>query len=281
MILIVAIGLSAVLVPIAAARTVTPLRAMTGQAGVIACPESTTAVVTPCCGPIVAQADVATCCTAQADCCTAVTPTAQIATVCCPVTPVVTGCCTDATTCTTPALTIAASPDPSTTGGAVTVSGTLTGDAGGTVTLWQELPGATAFSQLSVTTANATTGAYSFALAKGSVTTDRAWYVTAGTAQSVTIDQQVSARVTIAVTRHAGALSVAGTVSPAQPGQRVLLLRRVGGQWNIVAKARLGAGLRYRFRHHFSGSGTVRLRVELPTDSRNVQSFSPSRSTRG
>jgi hypothetical protein len=280
LILSVVVGLSLALAPLAAAHTARPLRASGPSVRAIACPESMTAVVTPCCGPIVAQAEIAGCCTAAADCCPVATPpTTQIATVCCPASPVVTSCCTAPTTC--EALSIAASPDPSAAGAAVTISGTLTGDAGGTVTLWQELPGATTFSQLAVTTSNATTGAYSFALAKGSITTDRAWYVTGGTAQSNTVDQQVSAHVTIAVTHRADTVSVAGAVSPAQPGQRVLLLRRVGEQWNIVARARLGAGSKYRFRHHFSGSGSVRLRVELPGNSRNVQSFSPSRSTHG
>jgi hypothetical protein len=178
--------------------------------------------------------------------------------------------------------TISSTPNPSTEGAPITVSGTVstTGATGGTgvtgVTLWQELPRQRSYSQLASTTAKAD-GSYSFAIAAGAATTNRAWYVTNGTARSLVDQQLVEAKLTAGDTVTGnGHVTVSGTVTPSHTGGRVLIQRQAGTQWNVVGRARIGRGSRYVARLRLHGTGSMTLRVELPADRLNAESFSQS-----
>jgi len=240
----------------------------------IICPQQRSAVV-PCCPvPVNRTNEAATrphivpCCPQPGtSCCPATTCCTQTGTVCC------------ATPCTSGGLTIAASPDPSTAGQKVVISGGLTSApavAGATVVLWRELAGQSSFRQLAQTTTDSA-GQYKFTLKRGAVNADQEWYVTANSLQSPTLHQQVRAIVGLAGLRSivAGqAMVLRGHVTPSHAGQVVLIEQRKGGQWTVIARPRLGHGSNYGVMHRFTRSGTVALRTVLPADARNDRSGS-------
>jgi hypothetical protein len=161
---------------------------------------------------------------------------------------------------------IASSRNPSTAGGSVTVSGhAVNGTTGEAVALWQELPGGS-FKQVAQSTLDSS-GNYSFV--QTAVNTDRAWYVTAGGVRSTTLNQEVSAVVTL--TR---ALRV--HVTPAHAGERVLIQFKTAHGWRLLQRVKLNRSSRSaksvslaRFGHR-----TIRLRAVLPADNRNLRSYS-------
>ena len=86
------------------------------------------------------------------------------------------------------------------------VSGRLIGDpvVGATVELWQELPGQRHFRRIAKTRVSAG-GEYKFTFRRGTVRTDRKWYVTAEGVRSHTLHQRVKhERVKHRVKRHRG-----------------------------------------------------------------------------
>lgn len=193
----------------------------------------------------------------------------------CPVVPAGPPCCEPlAGPCPT-ALTIQASPDPSTARQAVRVTGQLSRvAAGATVTLWQELPGQRAFHAVAHVGSDAT-GTYAFDLA---VQTNRSWYVTADGLTSVTVEQSVKAIVTLSVSGHksgAGELvTFKGRVTPSHAGERIRVERRGGHGWVEIAAVRLTHGSSFTLHDHFAGTKAVRVRVALAGDSRNIASYS-------
>jgi hypothetical protein len=194
-------------------------------------------------------------------CCLA-TQGSQVATFCCPPTAI----------CARP-LTISSAPNPSSYGAAVTITGTITTSGQPSVTLWQELPGEKAYQQIAVTNAGAD-DSYTFKIKAGTVTTDRNWYVANGSEQSSIDDQAVRAAVGASDVVTGGDVVLSGQVRPSHAGQQVLVERRAGAQWDVVGKARLSARSRYRLRVSLAGAGRAALRVQLPADARNTDSFS-------
>ena len=260
----------------------------------IVCPLRSSPAIVTCCGPIVARADVSgttgtsgatgptgvtgpipccycCCCGAQPAFCCGVGPTPQVAT------PLF--CCPPNALCARPLPTISSSPNPSTEGAPITVSGAVstTGATGGTgvsgVTLWQELPYQHAYGQLASTSAKAD-GSYSFAIPAGAATTNRNWYVTNGTARSFIDQQLVEAKITASESQSGGEVTVTGTVAPSHAGGRVLIQQESGTQWNVIGRARIGRGSRYVAHLRLHGTGSVTLRVELPAGRLNTESFS-------
>jgi len=258
--------------------------AMLGPAGAagsvprVVCPQLSGAIIPPCC-PVPTNgtngaSDAVPCCPQSGSvccgstaCCTAGTCCAQ--SVCC------------ATACMPGALTIASSPDPSTAGRKVVISGGLTSNpppSGATVVLWRELSGQSTFHQLAQTTTDSA-GQYKFTLKRGTVNADQRWYVTvtADNLQSPTLDQRVNALVGLAglhsvVVGHA--MLLRGHVTPSHAGQIVLVEQRRGSLWRVIARPRLGRASNYRVMHRFTRSGTVSLRTVLPGDARNDRSGS-------
>lgn len=198
---------------------------------------------------------------------------------CCPAQPSGTLCCPPTALCAVPPITISVKPDPAMAGAPVTITGTVTGGNGVTATLWQRAAGATTFSQASTTTTSSA-GAYEFTRPPDSVMSDTGFYVTSGTSQSVTVDELVTARVSVVPPTGGAVLdrpvTIAGAVSPAQPGAQVLLLQRRGRDWNVVGGGRLSGASAFLIRHRFRHVGRPRLEVELPANARYAQSFSPA-----
>jgi hypothetical protein len=237
----------------------------------IICPQQGPSIVTCCPVPVNAangtgsSAKIVPCCPTASTCCPATTCCTQ------------TACC--AAPCTLGALTIASSPDPSTAGRKVVVSGALTSNpppAGAQVVLWRELSGQSSFQQVAQTTTDGA-GQYTFTLKPGMVNADQQFYVTANGLQSPTLDQHVKALVGLSGSHNAvvgQAMLLRGHVTPSHAGQVVLIEQRNGGQWTVIARPRLGHGSSYGVMHRFTRSGTVALRTVLPGDSRNDRSGS-------
>jgi hypothetical protein len=137
------------------------------------------------------------------------------------------------------------------------------------VTLWQELPGQKKYERIASTDAS-TNNSYTFKMKAGTVMTNRLWYVTNGSQQSLVDAQRVQASVTA---RDVGGI-VSGRVRPSHAGERVLVERGVGAEWSVVRSARLSKHSRYRVRIAVAGASPVTLRVHLPADARNTDSFS-------
>jgi hypothetical protein len=268
---------------LAASLCVLAMLSPAGAAGSpqIICPQQQMPNIAPCCPTPVNGTDgtnaangaksrprIVPCCPQSGTtCCTTTTCCAQAQAVCC-VTP-----------CTPGSLTIAASPDPSTAGRKIVISGGLTSNpavAGVKVVLWRELSGQTSFHQLAQT-ATDSAGQYKFTLKRGAVNADQQWYVTANGLQSPTLHQQVKALIGLSGL-HSVALGQAmllrGHVTPSHAGQVVLVEQRKGGLWTVIARPRLGHASNYGVMHRFRRSGTVALRTVLPGDSRNVRSGS-------
>ncbi|HUB05004.1 MAG TPA: hypothetical protein VMA76_08035, partial [Solirubrobacteraceae bacterium] len=209
----------------------------------------------PCC----AYPSNNSCCPAASTCCTAT-------------------CCT---ACTPGGLTIAASPDPSTAGRKVVISGGLTGNpvAGATVVLWRELSGQSSFHQVTQTTTDSA-GQYEITMKGGSVNADQQWYVTANGIQSPTVSQTVNALVRLSPSSRSVAagrpLVLKGRVTPSHAGQVVLIEQSRGGSWAVIARPRLGHSSTYTMSHRFTHAGAVKLRAVLQGDARNNRSNSPT-----
>ena len=189
-------------------------------------------------------------------------------------------CCVPGPACTTDQLTIGSSPDPSTEGKPVTISGKLTpASAGQTVSLWQKLPGQASFSQVGQATTNAA-GDYSIVRGAGTVLENSTWYVSVPDASSTTIVQHVSALVALSATPrkpHTNkSVTFSGHVSPSHAGERMLLQQRTANGWKTIARGTLGTKSRFTVHHKFTHKGVVVLRVVLAADSRNTQSYSPA-----
>src|ERR1700733_3318798 len=248
----------------------------------IVCPQQRDrGMITPCCPTPVngpnrpassGAASSTVCCPSTGTACCAQTGTCCSGTACCTTTCCTTACCT--TPCTSGGLTIAASPDPSTAGRKVVISGGLTSNpppSGVQVVLWRELSGQSTFDQVTQTTTDSA-GQYKITLKRGMVNADQKWYVTANGLQSPTLQQQVNALVGLAGlhTVAAGqAMLLRGQVTPSHAGQPVLIEQRRGGHWAVIARPRLGHNSKYGVMHRFTRSGTIELRTVLPGDARN------------
>jgi phospholipase C len=185
-----------------------------------------------------------------------------------------------------PALTIAASPNPSTAGLPVTISGALLDARAGNAVIgvWQRLPRQDRFERLLFARSDAT-GAYEIALARGVAQTNRQWYVSAHGLRSRTIDEHVHALVSLAadtaVPAPGDTVTFTGHVTPSHAGQGVLLEALLvpsgsaAGSWRTIAQPRLSGASNFAVKHVFGAGGVRQLRVVLPADKRNLRSQSP------
>lgn len=200
-------------------------------------------------------------------CCVGVTAGPGIVPCCVPTTQ---GC---------PGLTISSSRDPSRADRAVKITGRLmpAASSGIAVTLWQELPGQTAFHAVALTSTDST-GAYAFTRRAGSVKTNRSWYVTANGTRSLTLAQMVEATVSLSVSsKRNGAgerTTFKGRVSPSHGGEHVRIEERVANGWSVIATIRLTRASTYTLRLSSPGSATAVVRAALGADSKNVASYS-------
>ena len=191
--------------------------------------------------------------------------------ICCPVP---TGAALIA--CPVQRITITTTPNPSSAAQRVTISGTARVFLStATVALWQELPNERSFHEVASTNADSS-GAYKFV--RGSIETNRRWYVVAGGTRSSTVDQQVTAILTLsssARTAKAGKpMLLAGHVTPTHVGERLLLQQRTSQGWRTVQSTKIGHNSAYAFRAVFTRTGRLTLHALLPADRRNARSTS-------
>ncbi len=178
-------------------------------------------------------------------------------------------------------LTIAAAPNPISTGEPVLIYGQLnTADhAGKQITLWHHISrthGGFTVVQRTTTDAN---GFWSISRAPGVVTTNRSWFAKASTGvHSRTVAERVHATVTL--DQPAGALQTAtpitftGSVAPNHRGQRVILQEQVGSngdRWRTVDHGRIGADSKFSIVHRFRNAGDHTLRAVFRGDRRNIR----------
>ncbi len=256
--------LSLVLLAVAAASLAlaSAIASATAARATIVCPLAGTKKV-PCCGPPVVKARG----TRAVPCCYGTEPAQPI---CCPTA-------TAGNTC----LTIATSPDPSSSGAQVVIGGRLLiGGAGRTVSLWQRLPQQTRFQPVAHATATTNSaGAYLMVRPSGPVQTNRQWYVSADGLRSRTITQSVRAVVTLAASAALIAPgdpeTLTGHVSPSHAGQRVKVELNAGAGWQTIAQPLLGAGSNYSVTYRFTRAGSLQVKTVFAGDKRNVASSSP------
>ncbi|MGB2712089.1 MAG: hypothetical protein WBC33_11310 [Conexibacter sp.] len=178
-------------------------------------------------------------------------------------------------------LTIAAAPNPITTGEPVLVYGQLDGPdhANRTITLWHNIAGVPGgFTRVTQTTTDAN-GFWSIQRAPGVVITNRAWFATAGRGtHSRTIVERVHAAVTLdtpageLLTRSP--ITFTGTVAPDHSGQRVILQQQVGDdgdRWRTIDHGRIGPGSHFAIVHRFRQPGDRTLRAVFRGDRRNLR----------
>jgi hypothetical protein len=151
----------------------------------------------------------------------------------------------------------------------VTIAGRQLGASPGTtVELWEKLPRSTAFKPVAQALMG-TVGQYQFV--RNGIHTNRQWYVTAGTVRSATIQEKVHAIVSL--TRSLGV-----RVSPNHAGEWVLIQKRTGRGWKLIARLRLGrASSTGAPPAGALGSRTITVRAVFSGDARNVLSVSRAR----
>ncbi len=183
-------------------------------------------------------------------------------------------CCPSNALCANP-LTIGASPDPSTAGQKVVISGGAVGAAGKSIALYERLAGQSAFAKVASGTIDST-GHYKFT--RTGVQTNRQWYVVEQSERSATVSQSVRALVGLSKPAHGAkrghAVTLTGHVTPSAAGMKVVIEQRQGGKWKVLGSARCNHASNYSLKHTFANAGKVRLRAELPADAQSAQSFS-------
>jgi hypothetical protein len=181
-------------------------------------------------------------------------------------------------------LTIAAAPNPIDSGEPVLLYGQLNGPnhAGRRITLWHHLAGARGGYTVVQRTTTDTNGFWSITRADGVVTTNRAWFATAGRGvHSRTLHERVRATVTLdepaAPLMTGTPISFTGTVSPNHVGEQAILQQQVGAngdRWRTIDHARIGAGGHFTIVHRFRTAGDRTLRAVFRGDRRNVRGAS-------
>ena len=178
---------------------------------------------------------------------------------------------------TTGPLTIAARPNPSTAGAPVNVAGRLSASnpAGAPVVLWERLAGTTSFRRVATTTTGPS-GRYRFVRMAD---TERSWYVTSRGLRSKLVTEQVHAKVSLASSDQypvpGDRVRLMGRVVPSHAGDRVMLQRREGSAWKVVASERLSAGSRFSFRRRLAQPSRFTFRAVLAANAVNLWSHSP------
>ncbi len=178
--------------------------------------------------------------------------------------------------CPVPRITITTTPNPSSAGQRVTISGTAhVFLSTAPVALWQELPNQQSFHEVASTNADSS-GSYKFV--QGPVETNRRWYGVAGGARSATVDQQVSAILTLSSSARTAKVGkvmlLTGHVTPTHVGERLLLQQRTSKGWRTVQSTKIGRNSAYAFRAVFTRTGHLKLHALLPADRRNARSTS-------
>jgi hypothetical protein len=154
--------------------------------------------------------------------------------------------------------------------------------AGQAVRLFHHLPGRLGFTFVQSTRTDAN-GFFEFARADGVVTGNRTWYVLSRGARSATAGVRVAAQVSLngppetapLQTGPQHAVTLSGTVDPADAGARVVLQRQnaaSGDDWRKIDVGRVGAGGAFSIVHTFKVAGDANIRVLVRSQGRNLPS---------
>jgi hypothetical protein len=180
-------------------------------------------------------------------------------------------------------LTIAATPNPISTGDGVLIYGQLRGSdiSGQTITLYQHvIGGGGGFAPAGTTTTNSF-GFYEFTEPQGAVVYDTDWFVRGpDTSHSRTVHERVAALVSANAnttsTDTAHPIVFSGSVTPNHAGERVFLQEQLGSSddWRTLKSARLDANSNYTLPYRWRRPGERDVRVALRTDHRNLRGVS-------
>jgi phospholipase C len=176
-------------------------------------------------------------------------------------------------------ITRTASPNPSTAGQPVVISGRVVGAhvAHTLVVLWHQLPGERRRHRVLRARTDGS-GRYLIRRRAGVVETNRWWWISARGLVSRRLGQRVRARVALAASDPSPAfgelVTISGRVSPSHRGQRLALERHAGGRWRTIARPRLDARSEFAVRLKFSVAEVIELRAVWPGDRRNIRSTS-------
>lgn len=163
--------------------------------------------------------------------------------------------------------TIGSSAQPIDFGGSVTISGTLTGGAGTSVTLFgrDEWRGRLHAIATGSTDAN---GAYSFVQSPARNTVYQVRVTTDPHTRTARLFQGVRDVVSIAPSTSTATVgdvvTFSGTVQPDKSGHVILLLRLDNGVWRTVAVARVGIGSAYAIPFTLAAPGSAQYRTLVP-----------------
>jgi hypothetical protein len=177
-------------------------------------------------------------------------------------------------------LTIAATPNPISSGEGVLIYGQLKGSAvsGQTIYLYHRIAGQPRFTLIGHTTTNSF-GFYEFTREEGVVLTNRNWFVRGpnGT-HSRTIHERVSALVSLSSTSATAdtgqPVGFSGAVSPAHPFQRVLLREQdsiTGSGFKTIGVTRTDGASAFVIAHRWARPGVYAVQATFPGDFRNIR----------
>jgi phospholipase C len=175
-------------------------------------------------------------------------------------------------------LSIAATPNPSTDGQTVVISGRLLGPRHGhaLVLLWRRLPGQKRFHP---TTATRTNHPGRFSI-KVRLDGNRWWYVTAHGFRSRIVHMRVHALITLAASAARAApgdaVTFTGTVAPSHTGRTALLQLLGPTGWQTVAQGGVGSGSVFSIAYTFATAGTYQVKAYLAGARKNIDSSSPA-----
>ncbi|HEY4279031.1 MAG TPA: hypothetical protein VGM91_12455 [Conexibacter sp.] len=178
-------------------------------------------------------------------------------------------------------LTIAAAPNPATTGEPVLVYGHLNGPANShrRITLWHKIPGVTFGYRVVQRTTTDAAGNWAIQRRPGVVTTNRSWFVTAGSGvHSRTAFERVAPTVTLAEPTSPAdtrtPVTLTGSVAPNHTGQAVELQQQTGADgntWKTIDRGRLRQGSTFSIAHRFRQPGDLTLRILFRADRRSTR----------
>jgi phospholipase C len=175
-------------------------------------------------------------------------------------------------------LSINTAPHPSTAWQPVTISGRVPGPRRGhaRVLVWRRFPGQRRFRPTKATRTDRF-GRYS--ITARIVNTNRWWYVTAKGLRSHTVYHGVRALISLAPSETRAVpgdrVTFTGGVSPSHAGRSVWLEQLGSSGWQPIARGALSSRSTFSMSYVFTAQAVDQLRMYLPWDRENVNSYSP------
>jgi phospholipase C len=178
-----------------------------------------------------------------------------------------------------PSVTLKASPNPSVSGQAIKLSGTVPGAKGGvTVTLWGRQADQRTFGASKRTTTGPH-GGFKFMMKPRSIFTNRYWFVTARGGRSGTVFQKVQFNITVrtsdTIPQPGETLTFTGHVGPSYARHKLQLQMNSGNGWTVLARPWLDKNSNYTTTRTLSTQGNIQIRGFISKTQKNPNSYSP------